>query len=336
VSGEYVVGLEETRYGPKNSRVGVDVKSESAAAEPYLVFPREEWRELRQDATLSLGKPEIVSLQGINSAMSLEEVVEVFLPLTRLLALHVEAARGLLDAQATFLGRAARKVPYLIGMAGSVAVGKSTSARILRELLARWPGSPTVELVTTDGFLYPNADLEARGLMNRKGFPESYRRSALLQFVSDLKAGAREVRCPTYSHLIYDVVPDEERVIVDPDIVIIEGLNVLQTSPRPNQRWVADFFDFTIYMHAEVPHLRSWYTERFLKLRDTAFRDPDSYFHHLAGLSDAASIARAEKIWATINEVNLVQNILPTRERASLVLEKGPDHLVQTIKLRRW
>lgn len=307
----------------------------NAVVEPYLVFPREEWRELRQDVTLSLDEPEIDSLTGINSVMSLEEVVEVFLPLTRLLSLHVKAARGLRSAQSVFLGRRERRVPYLIGLAGSVAVGKSTSARILRELLARWPGRPRVELVTTDGFLYPNADLEARGLMSRKGFPESYRRSALLQFVSDLKAGADVVRCPTYSHLIYDVVPDEERIIEQPDIVIIEGLNVLQTSPRPNQQWVADFFDFTIYVHAEVPLLRHWYTQRFLKLRDTAFQDPSSYFHHLASLDDAASVARARGIWEAINEVNLVQNILPTRERAALILEKGPDHRVQQIKLRR-
>lgn len=311
------------------------MSASDASGEPYLIFQREEWRELRQDATLSLDEPEIDSLTGITSVMSLEEVTEVFLPLTRLLSLHVKAARGLRTAQSVFLGRRERRVPYLIGLAGSVAVGKSTSARILRELLARWPGQPRVELVTTDGFLYPNDALKARGLMSRKGFPESYRRSALLQFVSALKAGAEVVRCPTYSHLIYDVVPDEERVIERPDIVIVEGLNVLQTSPRPNQRWVADFFDFTIYIHAEIPLLRHWYTQRFLALRDTAFRDPDSYFHHLASLDDAASRARARSIWESINEVNLVQNILPTRERASLVLEKGPDHRVQEIKLRR-
>lgn len=303
--------------------------------EPYLIFSRAEWRELREDTTLTLNEPEIDSLKGLHAAMSMTEVAEVFLPLSRLLSLHVKAAHGLRQAQSTFLGRAERKVPYLIGMAGSVAVGKSTSARILRELIARWPGQPRVELVTTDGFLYPNAALEARGLMQRKGFPESYRRLALLQFVSDLKAGARSVTCPSYSHLIYDVVPDEQRVLETPDIVIIEGLNVLQSSPYPNQRWVADFFDFTIYIHAEVPLLRQWYIQRFLTLRDTAFRKPDSYFHHLAQLSDEAAIARASGIWQSINEVNLVENILPTRELASLVLEKGPDHRVQAVKLRQ-
>ncbi|MFT4977659.1 MAG: type I pantothenate kinase [Myxococcota bacterium] len=314
---------------------GGDVSATTTDIEPYLVFERSEWRELRKGAPLSLEEPDIVSLKGTNSVMSIREVVEVFLPLTRLLSLHVQAARGLRRTQSVFLGRPEQQVPYLIGMAGSVAVGKSTSARILRELLARWPGAPRVELVTTDGFLYPNADLSERGLMSRKGFPESYRRSALLQFVSDLKAGAREVRCPTYSHLIYDVVPDEERIIESPDIVIIEGLNVLQTAPLPNQRWVSDFFDFTIYLHAEIPLLKEWYIQRFLTLRDTAFRDPDSYFHHLARLSDEEALERARSIWETINEVNLVENILSTRERASLILEKGPDHRIQQVKLRR-
>lgn len=307
----------------------------SAAAEPYIVFKRDEWRGLRKGAKLTLNEPEIDSLKGLNSVMSEEEVIEVFLPLSRLLQLHVQAAHGLRQTQSTFLGRPAPQVPYLIGMAGSVAVGKSTSARILRELLARWPGQPRVELVTTDGFLHPNAALAQRGLMQRKGFPESYQRSALLKFVSDLKAGVREVRCPTYSHMSYDVVPEQERVLRSPDIVIIEGLNVLQTSPRPNKGWVADFFDFTIYVHAEIPHLRDWYTQRFLTLRDTAFQNPSSYFHDLAVLTDAEATSRAINIWRSINEVNLIQNILPTRERASLILQKGGDHRVQEIKLRR-
>jgi len=303
--------------------------------DPYLRFRREEWRDLRGGAQMTLAAQELDELKGMNTVMSIDEVREVFLPLSRLLSLHVEAASALRQTQATFLNRPSTRVPYLIGMAGSVAVGKSTSARVLRELLSRWPGKPVVELVTTDGFLLPTAELTRRNLMQRKGFPESYRRGALLTFVSDLKAGAPEVRCPVYSHLSYDIIPDQERVLRRPDIVIIEGLNVLQTSPRPNLRWVADFFDFTIYVHAEIPLLRQWYVQRFLKLRDTAFQNPKSYFHNYAMLTDEQARQRALLIWRKINEVNLLDNILPTRERASLLLENGRDHRIQQVQMRR-
>lgn len=307
----------------------------STSPSPYLNFDRDQWKRLRGDAPLTLGNPDLEAIRGLNTEISIQEVIEIFLPLSRLLSLHVDAARGLHNAQATFLGRSDIRAPYLIGIAGSVSVGKSTTSRLLRELLARWPGKPNVVLITTDGFLLPNHELKVRGLMRRKGFPESYRRGALLKFVSALKAGAREVRCPVYSHLSYDILPGEERIIRDPDIVIIEGLNVLQTSPRPNLSWVSDFFDFSIYIHAEVPLLRKWYVERFLTLRDTAFRDPESYFHKYAHFTDQQAILHAQDIWKDINEVNLRRNILPTRERAALILMKGPDHLVQQVRLRR-
>ncbi|MEL6345911.1 MAG: type I pantothenate kinase [Myxococcota bacterium] len=302
---------------------------------PYLIFSRDEWKNLRGDTTLTLEPPEIAALQGLSTEMSINEVVDIFLPLSRFLSLHVQAARELHRAQSVFLGREDTVAPYLIGMAGSVSVGKSTTARVLRALLSRWPGNPRVELVTTDGFLHPNETLRARGLMQRKGFPESYRRGALLKFVSELKAGAHEVRCPVYSHLSYDIIPGEERVIQRPDIVIIEGLNVLQTSHKPNFRWVADFFDFSIYLDAGIPLLREWYVERFLALRDTAFQDPASYFHNFADLTDEQAVAHALRIWQSINEVNLQYNILPTRERAGLIMVKGRDHRVQQLRLRR-
>ncbi len=307
---------------------------------PYISFSHEEWGQRRADTPLTLTEADLEQLRGLNEQVSMDEVVEIYLPLSRLLNLYVAATQDLYRATATFLGNPAAKVPYVIGMAGSVAVGKSTTARILRALLARWPHHPTVDLVTTDGFLYPNRVLEARGLMHRKGFPESYDLRHLIRFVSDVKAGVPRVRAPVYSHLTYDVVPGEYQVVDTPDIVIIEGLNVLQTGDvaagGPQGRvFVSDFFDFTIYVHAEVAHVRQWYIERFLTLRHTAFSDPASYFHRYAALSDAEARERSAAIWQEINEPNLLQNILPTRERAHLILEKGADHCVQGVKLRK-
>jgi type I pantothenate kinase len=305
----------------------------------YLDFTHEAWGRLRADTPLTLSEADLIQLRGLNERISLDEVVEIYLPLSRLLNLYVAATQELYRATATFLGSDAAKVPYVIGMAGSVAVGKSTTARILQALLSRWPHHPKVDLVTTDGFLYPNRVLEERGLMSRKGFPESYDLRALLQFVSAVKSGLPAVPASVYSHLHYDIMPDQCQVIDQPDIMIVEGLNVLQTwdgepEPKPHV-FVSDFFDFTIYVDAAVQDVREWYIERFRTLRDTAFRDPASYFHRYASLSDQAAHQRAYTIWTEINEVNLIENILPTRERADLILEKGRDHAVQRVKLRK-
>jgi type I pantothenate kinase len=305
----------------------------------YLDFTHEEWGHLRADTPLTLSEADLAQLRGLNERVSLDEVVQIYLPLSRLLNLYVAAVQELYRATATFLGSQVPKVPYVIGMAGSVAVGKSTTARILQALLARWPDHPKVDLVTTDGFLYPNRVLEERGLMHRKGFPESYNLRALIKFVSDVKAGLPKVKAPVYSHLSYDILPGHFLVVDQPDIMIVEGLNVLQTGDgaldHKPRVFVSDFFDFTIYVDAKVDDVREWYIERFLTLRDTAFRNPASYFHRYASLSDQQARERASTIWKEINEVNLLENILPTRERADLILEKGRDHSVQRVKLRK-
>jgi type I pantothenate kinase len=311
-----------------------------SAPDPYLRFTREEWARLRADTPLTLTEGDLVRLRGQDEQVSLSEVEHIYLPLSRLLNLYVEASQELYRATARFLGHGEARVPYLIGLAGSVAVGKSTTARVLQALLARWPRHPRVELVTTDGFLLPNRVLEARGLMRRKGFPESYDLRRLLQFVSDLKGGQPEARSPVYSHLSYDIVPGEETVLRQPDIVIVEGLNVLQSPVGDRGRaippvFVSDFFDFTVFVDAETSHIRQWYVERFFRLRGTAFRDPASYFHRYASLEDAEAEKVASSLWAEINEVNLRENILPTRERARLILRKGPDHSVAQVRLRK-
>ncbi len=306
---------------------------------PYLDFTSDDWARLRDSTPLPLTEDELAGLRGLNDQLSLREVETIYLPLSRLLNLHVTATQGLHQTTDRFLGQSSPKVPYVIGVAGSVAVGKSTTARVLQALLARWPDHPSVALVTTDGFLLPNARLTERGILNRKGFPESYDVRRLLQFIVDIKAGKDEARAPVYSHNAYDILPDEEEVVRRPDILILEGLNVLQTQRHANKRspqsFVSDFFDFSIYVDADERHIRQWYVERFLTLRATAFRDPQAYFHRYAALSNDEATATARRIWREINGVNLRENIVPTRMRAHLILEKGVDHAVQRVRLRK-
>ncbi|MEY2570411.1 MAG: type pantothenate kinase [Acidimicrobiaceae bacterium] len=300
----------------------------------HVSFSREQWAALRAATPLDLTAADLEALRGINDALDLHEVVEVYLPLSRLLNLHVVAIRELAAVTETFLGTLPRAVPYIIGLAGSVAVGKSTTARVLQELLARWPAHPRVELVTTDGFLYPNAELDARGLLERKGFPESYDARALVRFLTELKSGAPEVVAPVYSHIRYDVLTDEAQRVVAPDVVIVEGLNVLQ-SVSGAELQVADFFDFTVFVDADEDDIQRWFTDRYHALRRTVFVDPASYFHRFASMPDDEADAFAATIWSRINGPNLRDHILPTRARARLVLEKGPDHRVRTVRLRR-
>ncbi|MEG6508056.1 type I pantothenate kinase [Methyloligella sp. 2.7D] len=307
---------------------------------PYSFFNREEWARLRADTPMPLSDPELESLSGLTERVSSQEVVEVYLPLSRLLNLYVEGAQSLHRASADFLRKADEKMPFIIGLAGSVAVGKSTTARVLQALLSRWPSHPKVDLVPTDGFLFANAVLEDKGLMDRKGFPESYDLAALLTFLADVKSGRSHVRAPVYSHLIYDKMPGQFIEIERPDIVIVEGLNVLQPAKRlPADGkaipFVSDFFDFSIFIDAEESLIERWYMERFMRLRQTAFRDPASYFHRYADISDEDAQDIGLAIWRSINLANLRENILPTRQRADLILTKAPDHAVELIALRK-
>jgi type I pantothenate kinase len=306
---------------------------------PYRVFPRAEWATRRADTPMTLQPADIVRLRSTHDPLDMSEVAEIYLPLSRLLSMYVAATQRLFRAQQAFLGTEDAKMPYIIGVGGSVAVGKSTTARVLQALLARWPNVPKVDLITTDGFLLPNVVLEREGLMEKKGFPESYDLPALLRFLSDIKAGRRPVRAPVYSHLVYDVIPNEWIEINRPDILIVEGLNVLQAGRLPKDGkavpFVSDFFDFSVYLDAEEDVLLSWYVKRFLALRGTSFADPKSYFRRYAKLSDAEAVETATSIWNRINLVNLRENIVPTRPRADLILKKSESHQVEEVALRR-
>ena len=312
---------------------------EEVAASRFVEFTRAEWAHLRASTPLPLTEPQLRGLVSINERMSLDEVADIYLPLSRLLNLWVGATANLRRAAATFLGSGDPLVPFVIGVAGSVAVGKSTIARVLQALLSRWPSHPQVDLVTTDGFLLPQSVLEARGIMHRKGFPESYDVRRLIRFMGEVKSGVPEALAPVYSHLLYDIVPGEHQVVRRPAIVIVEGLNVLQTGGgrpgKPVSMFVSDFFDFSLYVDAAEADIEQWYVERFQALRETVFQQTSSYFHRYATLAPEEAVETARNLWRSINLVNLRENILPTRERAHLILHKGPDHSVQHVLLRK-
>ena len=309
------------------------------AGSPYHHFTREAWAELRADTPLTLTLDDLRKLRATNDPISLDEVIAIYLPLSRLLALYVAATQGLFKATQRFLGAGDGKVPYIVGVAGSVAVGKSTTARVLKALMSRWPNTPKVELITTDGFLHPNRALQELGLMERKGFPESFNGSALIHFLSDVKAGKRHVAAPVYSHLTYDVLPDEVVLVDRPDILIVEGLNVLMPNRQARDGrdipFVSDFFDFSVYLDAGEDLLQDWYVSRFMSLRETAFRDPQSYFRRYADIGPAEAEGIARGIWTRINLKNLVENVRPTRARASLILRKGASHAIERVALRK-
>ncbi len=320
-----------------NQRVKTSIAAVSA---PHRHFTRDQWADLRADTPLTLTIEDLRKLQSINDPISLEEVIAIYLPLSRLLALYVAATQGLFKATQRFLGAEDEgKMPYIIGVAGSVAVGKSTTSRVMQALLSRWPNTPKVQLVTTDGFLLPNRVLLDHHMMDRKGFPESFDGAALLRFLSDVKAGKRNVQAPVYSHLVYDVVPGETVTVDRPDILIVEGLNVLAPN-RPSMDgkgdpFESDLFDFSVYLHADQAMLERWYVERFMRLRETAFRDPRSYFTKYADIAQEEAVAIAMDIWTRINLKNLRDNVLPTRERASLILTKGASHRIEEVALRK-
>jgi len=307
---------------------------EAEQISPYLRFSRSEWASLRASTPLPLTEKDLSTLHGINEEISLDEVAGIYLPLSRLLNLYVSAIQSLHKATDTFLGHLPAKVPYIIGIAGSVAVGKSTMARILQALLSRWPDHPKVDLITTDGFLYPTAVLEKRGLMNRKGFPESYDQRRLVHFLTEIKSGKSEVPAPVYSHLYYDIIEGAEKIVCQPDVLIVEGLNVLQ-SGHGSRMFVSDFFDFSIYIDADEEIIENWYVARFLKLRETVFRNPESYFNRYSQLTREEAFEKAQSIWRQINGPNLRENIQPTRERAQLILRKGTGHSIEEVRLRK-
>lgn len=311
----------------------------TAALAPYHHFTKAQWYKLRADEPMTLTGDDIQRLRTLSDPISLVEAKEIYLPLTRLLSFYVEAVQGLHNVSSRFLQTPDQKVPFIIGVAGSVAVGKSTTARILQALLQRWPSSPKVDLVTTDGFLYPNAILAERGIMERKGFPESYDRPRFVQFLADIKSGKEKVQVPVYSHLVYDVVEGSEVVIERPDILIVEGLNILQPGELPSDGkpivFASDFLDFSIYIDAATEDLENWFMERFFRLRETAFKDPHSFFRRFVDMSQEQAGEFGRQVWRQINLPNLVENVLPTRGRADLILRKGKSHLIEEVKLRR-
>lgn len=323
----------------------LEPKSDGAARpafqySPYQIFTRAEWARLREDTPMTLVPRDLEALSGVIEELSMDEVEQIYLPMSRLLNLYVAAAQELHAVTSRFLGKQDGRMPFIIGIAGSVAAGKSTVARVLRALLARWPDHPRVDLVTTDGFLWPNEELEARGIMNRKGFPESFDTARLLKFLGDVKAGRSNVEAPVYSHFHYDILPSQKIVVDRPDILIVEGLNVLQPARLPKDGevipFVSDFFDFSIYIDADPKQIEAWYVARFMRLRQTAFRDPGAYFHRYAHLTHDEALAKAAEIWRTINLRNLEENILPTRQRARLILRKsGNDHRIESVSLRK-
>ena len=306
---------------------------------PYVVLRRKAWAALANNTEIDLDEATLERLRGLGDPTSAADVADIYRPLTQLLHLYMANAGRLCADSNRFLNLKVRRTPFVIGIAGSVAVGKSTTARLLQELLRRAPGSPKVDLVTTDGFLYPNAELERRGLLERKGFPQSYDRRALLQFVMDVKSGEPRVTAPVYSHKVYDIVADQEIVIESPDILIVEGLNVLQPARADSQgrsgAAVSDFFDFSVYVDAFEEDIRRWFMDRFMVLRDTAFRDEDSFFKHYTSMSPAEAMQFAAHVWESINGPNLRENIMTTKDRATAILSKGPDHSVRTIAIRK-